>query len=375
MKIGVVFFKYPLYPNGSYFQEFLNELAKKVHQINLIACRHPKGKFKSRRNINFFWLPLIKIDFLGEIVFMFSALLKVIFTKNLHHLELINVVGPRGLLAAWYLKNIYGTKVVCTLEMLNEPGIGFKKIHYNFIKFLLTAAPIDKFICWSNFCWENHLKIWGVSKNKVVIIPAGINLKAYSAKINGNKIKQEYAPKSFLIVFAKPLYSTNIEAAKILVRSIACLYPKIKIRLLVGGGKGKSEVKKTARDLGILNQVNFIPQTPFTQIPKYIAAADLIVLPFTYAPTVSRSLLEAMALGKPIITNPVGELKFLFRHKKEVLFCELVPQKIARAISFLLQNKSLADKIGKTAREAVVKSFSLERSCDETIKTISLLVK
>jgi len=375
MKIGFVYYKYPLYPQGSYFQEFLNKLAESVGKIYLIAAHYPKGDFKKAKNIKIFWVPLLNLRFIGEAFFMIAVLFRVMFTKELREVDVINSIGPRGLLTGWYLKKRYKIPLICTIEMLNEGGSLINNVYYAFVRFLLTRIPVDKFICWSNHYWENHLKKWRIPKRKVVIIPAGINIRTYNPNIDGSKVKQKYAPHNPLIVFAKPLYSTNTEAAKLLVQSIALPRPVVKIKLLLGGGKGKNEVQKLARDLGISHQVNFMPPTPFPEIPKYIASANLIVLPFTYAPTTSRSLLEAMALGKPIVTSPIGELKILFRHKKEVFFSEPSPQKIAESISFLLKDRKLADKIGREARKGVLERFSLEKACKGTVKTLSLVIK
>lgn len=367
MKVGVIYYKYPLYPQGSYFQEFLNRLACSVERIYLVASRYPKGGFERPDNLKIFWVPMLPISYLGELFFMIVALLRVMITQELHRVDVVNSVGSRGLLAGWYLKWRYGIPLVCTIEIVAEKGSVADKVYYKVIRFLSTKVPIDKFICWSTYYWENHLRGWGISRSKVAFVTGGIDTKRYAPTVTGVDIKRRYSPRDPLIVFAKPLHDYNTESAKILVRSVALLRPDVRVRVLVGGGDGQLEVQKLAEDLGVTDQVAFMPPTPFPEIPKYIAAADLIVLPFVYAPTTSRSLLEAMAMGKPIITVPVGEAPKILENGESVVFVKPEPEEVARAVKLLLDDKVFAEKLGIGARRRIEKSFSLTRVVDQTV--------
>src|SRR3989337_2405873 len=122
MNVGVIYYRYPLYPQGSYFQEFLNKLSESLGNIYLIAAHHPKGHFKKSENIKTFWVPLFHIRFVEEAFFMIAVFIKVVFTRQLRQLDLVNSIGPRGLLAGWYLKKRYRIPLICTIEMLNERG-------------------------------------------------------------------------------------------------------------------------------------------------------------------------------------------------------------------------------------------------------------
>ncbi|MFN3967213.1 MAG: glycosyltransferase, partial [Endomicrobiia bacterium] len=110
-----------------------------------------------------------------------------------------------------------------------------------------------------------------------------------------------------------------------------------------------------------LDLVDFMPPTDFTDIPKYIAASDLIVLPFIYAPTTSRSLLEAMAMGKPIITVPVGEIKEILKGGEDAILVEREPEDIALAVERLLGDKELIQYLGANVLNIVRERFSLSK--------------
>jgi glycosyltransferase involved in cell wall biosynthesis len=298
---------------------------------------------------------------------MLTTLFKVMFVTDLRKVDLVNSVGPRGLLAGWYLKKVCGIPLVCTVEMLNEKGSLLNNIYYEIVRFLMIKAPVDKYICWSNYYWTNHLKKWGIPENKVANISGGINTDNYNPTVDGTDIKNRYGNNCTLIVFAKPLYSTNTESAKILVQAVALLKQKIAIKLLIGSGEGKEEVKDLAKDLGVEECVAFMPLTPFPEIPKYIAAADLIVLPFTYAATTSRSLLEAMAMGKPIITTKVGEIPNIVRNGEEALLVNPTIKDISDAIELVTTDQKLAKLLSRNAMALVKEKYSLSIIISETV--------
>lgn len=368
MKVLFFYFKYPLYSHGCYFQEFLDSLAGSVDEIYLVATHYPEGDFDKPNNIKIFWLPLLQIDFVGEIVFMFSALLKVMLTKELRSVDVVNSSGPRGLLAGWYLKKVHKIPLVLTVEMLNERTSLLNAIYYSVVCWLLARAPIDKIVYWSKYFWETQLSPWGIPEDRGVHIPAGINLERYSPNIDGSEVKSRYAPDSPLIVFAKPLYSTNTQAAKLLVRAMAILKKsQANVKLLLGGGDDLEEVQKFVKELDMGDRVSFMPPTPFPEIPKYIAAADLVVLPYTYSATTSRSLLEAMAMGKPIVATPAGEVVSILEDGKSGVFIGLDPKDIAAKIKRVLGDKELMDRLGENARRTAVERFAMPQVVEQRL--------
>lgn len=376
MRVGIIYYKYPLYPQGSYFQEFLNELAKSVSEIYLIATNYPQGNFAKPQNMKIIWVPLLNAPILGELFFMLCTLFRAVFDRTIRKLQVVNSIGPRGILAGWYLKRRYQIPLICTIEMLNESGGSLANYaYYFFVRFLLTKAPVDKFICWSEYYWTNHLKKWGIPEEKVAIIPPGINLDTFNPSIDGGEIKERYSPQYPLIVFAKPLYSVNIQAAKILVCSLNLVLPETKVTLLLGSGEGKDEVQRLVQSYKLGNWVKFMPQTSFLEIPKFLAAADLIVLPFTYAPTVSRSLLEAMAMRKPVITSPVGEVKNILCHGENAILVEPQPKEIAEAIKSVLGDQKLCQKISDGAINLVKNNYPLPKVVRHTTELYLSLIK
>jgi glycosyltransferase involved in cell wall biosynthesis len=89
------------------------------------------------------------------------------------------------------------------------------------------------------------------------------------------------------------------------------------------------------------------------------AASDIVVLP-SWREGLSRALIEAAAMERPIITTDVPGCRDVVDHGRSGL---LVPihnaRAIALAIRLLLDNPDLARRFGKTARQKVVAEFQV----------------
>ncbi|MBP6034013.1 MAG: glycosyltransferase, partial [Candidatus Moranbacteria bacterium] len=98
-----------------------------------------------------------------------------------------------------------------------------------------------------------------------------------------------------------------------------------------------------------------------TDVPQLLKISDLFVLP-TLFEGMSNALMEAMAIGLPIITTDISENRTLIENKKTGL---LVPVKnsstITQAIKQIKENPLLLEQLPKEAKATIKNSFSLEK--------------
>jgi glycosyltransferase involved in cell wall biosynthesis len=72
------------------------------------------------------------------------------------------------------------------------------------------------------------------------------------------------------------------------------------------------ELKTLAHELGVEKNVRFIEYTE--QVDDLVAACDLVVAPFLSERFSSVNLLEAMAMGKPLVATDMGEQREIIQH-------------------------------------------------------------
>ncbi|MBE0669442.1 MAG: glycosyltransferase family 4 protein, partial [Anaerolineales bacterium] len=103
-------------------------------------------------------------------------------------------------------------------------------------------------------------------------------------------------------------------------------------------------------------------------LPTYYSLMDVFVHP-SLRDGMPNAVLEAMACGKTVIATPVGGVKDVIEDGVNGLLINVndadgLAEKIAEALS----QPEKREAIGKSAREAVVRQFTLEKELQANLK-------
>ncbi len=133
----------------------------------------------------------------------------------------------------------------------------------------------------------------------------------------------------------------------------------------------KAHLQGLCRTMGIEKYVKFLPFT--NDVPHLLAALDVFALT-SFSETFGLVVVEAMAMGKPVIATNAGGLPEIITDGKTGLLIE--PRNkdaIAHAIHRVLSDDSLRKSLGDSARLDAQRRFSLERCVDALLGTITAL--
>jgi glycosyltransferase involved in cell wall biosynthesis len=120
---------------------------------------------------------------------------------------------------------------------------------------------------------------------------------------------------------------------------------------------GALEVR--ARALGIESRVRFLGYC--SDATSFIAAFDLVLLPSRWE-GLPVSILEAMALGKPVLATAVGGIPELVSSGETgLLIPEAQPEQIAAAVNALLADRAALAHMGARAADRARRHFTRER--------------
>ncbi|HEV3377107.1 MAG TPA: glycosyltransferase [Thermoleophilaceae bacterium] len=135
---------------------------------------------------------------------------------------------------------------------------------------------------------------------------------------------------------------------------------------IVGDGPLRGELEGAAARLGI--DARFRGALPQEEVLELMRRASVFCLPSVVAPDGDRdglptSVLEAMALGVPVVTTGVNGLAEAVLHERTGLVVpERDPAALADALQRVRSDRALATRLAAGGRRRVERHFSLERS-------------
>ncbi len=137
-------------------------------------------------------------------------------------------------------------------------------------------------------------------------------------------------------------------------------FPNLKV--FVVGQNPPPAVRALAKDPSIC-------VTGFVEdVRPYVARASVVIAPFVSGMGIKNKVLEAMAMGKPVVTTSIGVRGINATHGDHLCIADS-PLKFADHVEALLLDKPKRRRIGHQAREFVMKHHSWARVTDK-IETI-----
>lgn len=136
-------------------------------------------------------------------------------------------------------------------------------------------------------------------------------------------------------------------------------FPEVKI-LIVGEGPYLNRTKELVRRLHLQDSVRFLGNVQ--DVTYALSVIDIFILPAIWREGFGLSIIEAMAVRKPVIVTNIWALNELVHDRVDGLLVE--PKNVealAGAIQELLTDKELYDKVSHNGCEMVHREFSISQ--------------
>ncbi|WP_024590389.1 MULTISPECIES: glycosyltransferase family 4 protein [unclassified Pseudoalteromonas] len=128
-------------------------------------------------------------------------------------------------------------------------------------------------------------------------------------------------------------------------------------RLMIAGNGDMDSLKRLSEELNVTDKVTFLGWLDKEQKIALLAQTDVVVLP-SYAEGLPMSILEAMSVGLPVITTPVGAVEDAITHNVHGLLVKPGNiEQISDALSDLAQNSDKRTKFGEAAKIKFLECF------------------
>ncbi|RKU20713.1 hypothetical protein C6500_07805 [Candidatus Poribacteria bacterium] len=208
------------------------------------------------------------------------------------------------------------------------------------------------------------------SPAKQILIYNGVDLEAFQAsseevKTLRSELLSDASDASIVIGVVTRI--TPEKGIHFLVRAMGKLKGRTDVKLLIVGGSYfqqdvdyMNELKQEVTDLGVEDSVIFTGFLSDTRIVTSLL--DIVLMPSIIPEACPRTIIEAMAVGKPVISTPLGGSKELVTRETGILVPPEDASAIADAIATLATDQERLKAMGEASRNRAEQLFSSEKN-------------
>jgi glycosyltransferase involved in cell wall biosynthesis len=222
---------------------------------------------------------------------------------------------------------------------------------------------------------RKNLEGVGISPEKIIVNPNGVDVKAFRPNIGGLEKRAELELRSdeLLVGFVGTFGPWH--GVLVLAEAIKLIPANVPVRfLLVGTGALHGEMKKLLASEEENGRVIFSGSVEHDEIPALLDACDVLVSPhvpleggaeFFGSPT---KLFEYMAMGKAIVASRLGQIGEVLKHEETALLVSPGnSQELSAAIIRFAESRSLRETLGSAARSTAVANHTWTRNAQNIL--------
>ena len=231
---------------------------------------------------------------------------------------------------------------------------------YDAVTLKTSAKRAQAIIVSSKFEYEDALE-FGIKKEKIHIIPMGIDVKEFE--------KKPSVFEELQILFVGRI--ARVRRIELLLQAVSQLSFPFHLTLVGDEEKTSSvtrtgylnELKQLTKQLNLGNKVTFVGKKPSQDLKTFYQSADIFVYPSLYE-NFAQPLLEAASFGLPLISTSVGIARDIIIEGETGYQVSGKPEEIKECIESL-RNRNLRLQMGQRIQDEVENRFNWGNIMDQ----------
>jgi len=293
-----------------------------------------------------------------RVILKIRAFWKLFNLVNKFQIDIIHSDGPRNTFYAGIVGRLKSIPLVWHVRASNRDR--YDRLLYSLSSKIILVADALR----SRFITNGNDK-------KFVTIHNGVDLSKFRPQEHDKFVRQKYNIDNNELLISVTARIEGLKGQKYLIEACGKLKNRIKNFHIMLAGEVTNfsylrECQDKADEFGINDRLIFAGQ--LENVRQLLNATDIFVSPSLFE-AFPRSVIEAMAAGKPVIATNVGGCSEAFEDKISGF---LVPAKdsgaLADKILLLAKSRILREKIGSEARSRVEKMFEIGDKVKQTEK-------
>jgi glycosyltransferase involved in cell wall biosynthesis len=217
----------------------------------------------------------------------------------------------------------------------------------------------------------------GVPKHRVVVTPNGVDTERFgAARDEGLRLAMGIEPDDILVGFVGSFGPWH--GAPLLARAFASAVgqePRLRL-LLVGDGPERDATQQLLETAGVHSAARFCGVVPPPEVPRHLAACDILVAPHVPLPDGTEffgsptKLFEYMAAGRAIVASDLGQIGHVLDNEQTAILVEPGnANALSEALVRLGRDPETRARLGASAREKARACHSWDRTAEKIIET------
>ncbi|MGH9462186.1 MAG: glycosyltransferase, partial [Vicinamibacteria bacterium] len=206
---------------------------------------------------------------------------------------------------------------------------------------------------------REHLERRIGTRNQYRVIPSGVDLEAFRKRAPAPDVARSElgwsVTERIVVGVGRLVPVKGFDVAVRALTELRAVLPEIRL-VLVGDGPERSRLERLAAADGNLSRLTITGVTG--DVTRFLAASDVVIAP-SRNEGMGRVLVEAMALGKPVVASRVGGVPSVVSDGRSgTLIQPDSPDELARALIELFNDPARMRAYGEAAVE-LAEQFSL----------------
>jgi len=226
-----------------------------------------------------------------------------------------------------------------------------------------TAWMVDAFFTVSPVCVDIYQRFFGVQDDRTFLIPNGVDESFFQHHAeHRTNLRTQYQTPHDAFVFSYTAVMRPRKGHETLLTAFAHVVKKeSRVHLwLIGDGPLRLSLESHAASLGIAQHVHFLGRQK--NVARLLDASDAFVFPSEYE-GMSNALIEAMAMGLPIVSTNIPENASITGEKAAMLVPPNDEEALADAMRILLDSPERRERLAKHAL-TLGSTFSLKKTAE-----------
>ncbi len=264
---------------------------------------------------------------------------------------------------AWQIKGVIASRLagVKNVWHLNDTSMPwFIRVLFKIVARLFT----DSFILACERTKEYYINSPALEKRKCKIIQAPVDTVRFNPEVveNNDVDLLKYKDHIKVLTVSNVNFMKGLKTFIRMAHQVTQMLPNEKLIFIVVGVIRDSQLGYYNELLKIQKELkvdNLIFTGPKNNIPEVLKGTDIYVCSSNFEAS-PISVWESLSMAKPVASTDVGDVKKIFEENK----CGLVvptqaPKELAEIVIKLIQDKTLAEQLGKQARETALNKLDI----------------